>query len=122
MPTNTQYTGTLIQQPTVGAVRGALRDYEVMLVAVLKAILDRFEAHPEYRFVDTKLSIFTGRDFPEPDDPSTDIRGRTAIYGAIQGRGLEALVGHIKWLPCCSVLAEDAIKAAIHDYEKKRGC
>ena len=39
-------------------------------------------------------SLITGEDFAQ-DDP---IRGRGAIYGWIQGRGLESLVGHARFL------------------------
>ena len=104
---NEVYEGVLIESPTLHAVRSIVRDYEVMLVRILGAMLDRYEKHPEYPFVDTKLDIFTGKDFEEPKDPSADIRGKTAIYGAIQGRGLEALVGHIRWLTSCRVLCAE---------------
>jgi len=99
------YEGRLIQAPTLDEIRAVARDYEIMLVSILGALLDRYERNPAYPFIDTKLNILTGKDHPEPHDPSTDIRGKSAIYGTIQGRGLEALVGHLKWLPTCSVLS-----------------
>jgi len=102
-----EYEGRLIERATLDEVRSVARDYEIMLVTILGAMLDRYESDPDYPYIDTKLSIFTGKDFPEPKDPSRDIRGKTAIYGTIQGRGLEALVGHIKWLPSCSVLSSE---------------
>lgn len=97
---------TVVQSPTIEAFRTALRDYEVMLVTVLDAILSRYERHPGYHFIDTKLSILTGEDFPEPPNVSRDFKGRTAVYSWIQSRGLEALVGHARWLERCSVLSE----------------
>lgn len=57
-------------------------------------ILSRSERDPGYPFLDTKLSTITGRDFDEPDDPACDFRGRSAVFGWIQGRGMEALAGH----------------------------
>lgn len=106
---NRQYEGRLIKKPTLGEIRRTRADYEVMLVTIMDAILERFERDPSYPYVNTKLSVLTGEDFPEPENTSRDFRGKTAIYGWIQGRGLEALAGHVRWLPKCSVL-DDAEK------------
>ena len=103
------YRGKLIECATLDSVCSVVPDYQTMLVTILGAMLERYERHPEYPFVDTKLNIFTGEDFPEPEDTSGDVRGKTTIYGAIQGRGLEALVGHIKWLPSCQVLSDEEV-------------
>ena len=75
-------------------VRRAVADYKIMVLAVLDRILLRFERNHDWPFVDTKLNLVTGDDFPG-DDP---IRGMGVIYGWIQGRGLEALSGHLTWL------------------------
>lgn len=101
----TRYRGTRIAAPTREAVRQIIPDYEVMLVAALDVMLRRFERNPNYRFIDTKLSLLTGEEFPEAADPARDYRGKSAVYGWIQGRGLEALAGHIRWLPSCGVLS-----------------
>ena len=86
--------------------------YEEMVVATMSTLADRWD--PSYPFVDTKLDLSspTGEDF-QPDDP---IRGRDAVYGWIQGRGLEALAGHCAWLrrrssavPTASPSAEDGV-------------
>ncbi|HCR16653.1 MAG TPA: hypothetical protein DIU35_04145, partial [Candidatus Latescibacteria bacterium] len=71
-----------------------VEDYEAMLVEVMKVLADRYERSPDYPFVDTKLDLITGEDFPV-EDP---IRGRNAVYGWIQGRALEALAGHCRWM------------------------
>lgn len=63
-------------------------------LAGMDLVLTRFERNTGYPFVDTKLSTATGENFPEPTDVETDFRGRSAIFGWIQGRGLEALAGH----------------------------
>ncbi|MFA5689235.1 MAG: hypothetical protein WC959_08835 [Kiritimatiellales bacterium] len=68
--------------------------YRAMLVNILETILDRYDRNPEYHFIDTKFSLITGQDFAD-DDP---VRGKNTIYSWIQGRGLEALAGHIRWL------------------------
>mgnify|MGYP000566082313 CR=1 FL=1 len=68
--------------------------YESMLKKVLLAILDRFERDDDYPFIDTKLDISTGEDFP----PSDNMRGKEIIYTWIQGRGLEAMSGYFEWV------------------------
>lgn len=83
----------------------AVPDHELMLATILRAIVERFERHADYPFIDTKLSMLTGEDFPEAADPTRDFKGRSAIFTWIQGRGLEALAGHARWLPSCSVLS-----------------
>ena len=83
----------LSEAPSAEQLHAAARDYEAIAQTMMAAIIDRFEAHPDYRFVDTKLDLITGRDFP----PKDRIRGHGAIYGWIQGRGLEALAGHARW-------------------------
>ncbi|MHC4716226.1 MAG: hypothetical protein ACYS5V_04595 [Planctomycetota bacterium] len=94
--------GTLVSEPVdLDALSATARDYRIMLGAVLEAMLDRYERNPDYHFVDTKLSLLDGSDFPA-DDP---IRGPNVIYGWIQGRGLEALVGHADWLRRCRDIA-----------------
>ncbi len=80
-----------------------------MTLIIIDAILDRYERNPDYHFIDTKLSIITGADFPEGKDSEKDFKGRTAIFGWIQGRGLESLAGHIEWLPHCSFLTPNEI-------------
>ena len=97
-----EYRGTVVAEPAdLASLAATVRDYRVMLGAVLEDMLDRYERNPEYHFVDTKLSLLDGRDFPD-DDP---VRGPSVIYGWIQGRGLEALVGHAEWLHGCDDVA-----------------
>lgn len=67
------------------------QDYVDMLVSVMQALVDRFDV--PYPFVNTKLNLLTGKDFDDEDV----VRGRNAVYGWIQGRGLEALAGHCAW-------------------------
>ncbi len=79
------------------ALAQTAHDYQLMLGCVLEAMLQRYERREGYHFVDTKLDLRSGEDFPE-DDP---VRGPGVIYVWIQGRGLEALVGHARWLERC---------------------
>jgi mannose/cellobiose epimerase-like protein (N-acyl-D-glucosamine 2-epimerase family) len=99
------WKGTLMTSPTAEGAVAVLPDYEAMLLSILDAILERFERNPNYRFVDTKLSILTGKDHPEAEDPERDFKGKTAIYAWIQGRGLEALAGHAAWVSTVSFLS-----------------
>ena len=82
----TLYRGNLLpERPALPDVMSVLPDYRAMLLAVMAAIADRYKREPDYPFIDTKLDLITGEDFP-PDDP---VRGANAVYGWIQGRGLE---------------------------------
>lgn len=93
--TESAYQGNLLpERPSLRDVRSLLPDYRAMLLAVMAAIADRYEREPDYPFIDTKLDLITGEDFP-PDDP---VRGPNAVYGWIQGRGLESLAGHCRWM------------------------
>ncbi|MGH7142616.1 MAG: hypothetical protein ACREJ2_00610 [Planctomycetota bacterium] len=96
-----------IAAPTLGAVRAVAADWEALVVDILDHILTRHERHADYPFIDTKLNLITGEEFPTPttaEEQAQDFKGPTAVYGWIQGRGLEALVGHARWLPECTVL------------------
>ncbi|MEI6165645.1 MAG: AGE family epimerase/isomerase [bacterium] len=64
----------------------------------IDVVVSRFEQNAGYPFVDTKLNTRTGADFPESADPESDFCGRSAVFGWIQGRGLEALAGHAAFL------------------------
>ena len=87
------YRGAAIpSDPTDVDIQSVLSDYEAICTTVMCAIADRYD--PAYPFVDTKLDLITGQDFAD-DDP---IRGREAVYGWIQGRALEALASHARWL------------------------
>ncbi|MBT4501987.1 MAG: hypothetical protein HOC74_29920, partial [Gemmatimonadetes bacterium] len=90
-----KFRGVLLpEEPTLEQVREIVPDYTAMLLRVMTALADRADRHPDYPFVDTKLDLITGEDFPEKDP----IRGRDTIYGWIQGRALEALAGHCIWI------------------------
>ena len=83
---------TIPDDPSDADLKTVLSDYRAMCTTVMRAIADRYD--PAYPFVNTKLDLITGQDFPE-NDP---IRGRQAVYGWIQGRALEALASHARWL------------------------
>lgn len=97
---------TLVKLPNMESLCRVIPDYEVMLVTILDAMLDRFDRRPDYPFIDTKLNLITGEDFAEAGDPERDFKGPTAIFSWIQGRGLESLVDHARWLERCSVLSQ----------------
>jgi mannose/cellobiose epimerase-like protein (N-acyl-D-glucosamine 2-epimerase family) len=88
-----KYQGLAIPDtPTVDDLKAILPDYTAICTTAIRAIADRHD--PAYPFVNTKFDLITGSNFPD-DDP---IRGKQAIYGWIQGRALEALAGHARWL------------------------
>ncbi len=77
----------------ISDLQNAAEDYEAIAVEVMRAIVGRYQRTPDYPFIDTKLDLITGQDFAAADP----IRGKEAIYGWIQGRGLEALAGHARF-------------------------
>lgn len=83
----------LPDQPTIADVRSVARDYTAIAFSVMTHIADRYERSPHRGLIDTKFDIRTGKDFSVHDP-----RGPHTVYGWIQGRGLEALVGHANWL------------------------
>lgn len=112
------WRGTLIVEPTFEQISAVLPEYEVMLMSILDAMLNRFERNPGYRFFDTKLSTITGLDFAKAADPERDFIGEDSIYGWIQGRGLEALAGHIEWLPKVAWLSPAEREDRMHRLRK----
>lgn len=89
------YRGLELPQATSRRdLAAAAEDYGAICMTTMREIVERYERTSNYPFVDTKLSLITGDDFADADP----IRGKGAIYGWIQGRGLEALAGHARWL------------------------
>jgi hypothetical protein len=82
----------LPDRPQAADLRRAAQDYAAIAQRMMAAIVERSE-RVGGGLIDTKLDLITGRDFAA-DDP---IRGQNAVYGWIQGRGLEALAGHGRW-------------------------
>lgn len=80
------------------------RQWETMLVEILDLMIRRYERNPDYHFIDMKFNTISGEDFPAPANPDKDFKSRGVVFGWIQGRGLEALVGHAQWLDECRVL------------------
>ena len=108
---NLQYSGQPIAIPVTEEGLVTLeQDCRAMVLSVLDAILRRGERDPDYAFIDTKLNLLTGEDFPD-DDP---LRGRNTIYGWIQGRGIEALAEHARWLVKQSDLDQEVRRDMIH--------
>ncbi len=69
----------------------------------LDFIIARYERDPTCHFIDTKVDLISGKDF-YPLSPGTEYRGKDVIYSWIQGRGLEALAGHARWLERCRAI------------------
>ncbi len=85
---------TLPDQPESGDLHALVPYYQTLLISVMAWIAERYERHPEYPFIDTKIDLMSGEEFGE-EDP---VRDRGTVYSYIQGRGLEALAGHCRWL------------------------
>lgn len=101
-----------------------------MLFAVMRHISDRYESCSNYPWLDTKFDIFTGENFADTDP----IRGKNTVYSWIQGRGLEAVVGHVDFIESIEAafeeeglsgrlraLADDLLNSLIKAREKNNG-
>ena len=94
-PCEPAYQGVSVAAiPSLDDLRAAAGDYRAILTSVMDYLLERYDRDPHSPWIDTKFSILTGEDFPA-DDP---IRGKGTVYGWIQGRGLESLALHRRWL------------------------
>ena len=71
--------------------------FTFITLEVLDAIIERSKQDPEYPFINTKLDIISGNNI-YPPIPGEDYNAKDIIFSWIQGRGLEALTGHAKWL------------------------
>ena len=69
--------------------------YEQIVFDNLRFMLDRYDPH--YGFIDTKVKIFNSQDFKELTK-GDDIYRKDIIFSFVQGRALEALAGHYRWL------------------------
>jgi len=80
--------------PDIEEIRAIISEYRAIVYSMMQLIADRYDQNVDYHWIDTKLSVITGRDFPEDDA----LRSKSTIYAWIQGRGLESLTLHHNWL------------------------
>lgn len=71
------------------------KQYLIIADSTLAVMLDRFEKHPDYGYLDTKFDLITGRDNFDNPDKAMRFRSKDFVYSWIQGRGAEALAGHL---------------------------
>lgn len=78
-------------------INNKCKEFASITLEVLDSIIDRCDKDPAYPFLDTKINIITGENIypPAPDKP---YNAKDIIFSWIQGRGLEALAGHARWL------------------------
>ncbi len=84
----------LAESPTAEQLYPAAATYEAIVWANMQLVVDRYNRRPAYPWIDTKFSVITGEDFAQEDL----LRGPETVYGMIQGRALESLAGHARWL------------------------
>lgn len=84
--------------------------FKNIIVNSISAIVERSADNDGYPFIDTKLDVATGENFDDCNDPYWDFRKRNFIYPWIQGRGLEALAGHLDFMPLAGMDNADQIK------------
>ncbi len=68
--------------------------YEKIFTSVTGFILSRWQRDIDYGWIDTKINLITGCDYPQSDI----LKGKDTVYGWIQGRGIEAMTRHAIWL------------------------
>jgi hypothetical protein len=78
-----------------------------MLLSGLELMLDRYERAGAYPFADMKLKVISGEEFPSAQPGQRSIYDRDVIYGVIQGRAIEALAGHVEWLPTATTISQE---------------
>ncbi|MCF7855251.1 MAG: AGE family epimerase/isomerase [Candidatus Pacebacteria bacterium] len=71
--------------------------YAALVAEHLHFVLDRQERDDEYPYIDAKVDTVTCTEFGRPDQQGTT-RGKDILFGWVQGRAMEALAGHIRWL------------------------
>lgn len=70
-------------------------DAQRVILANLATLLERAANAPDYPFTNMKLRVDDDRDFFDSGDP---VRGKDAVFGWAQGRALESLAGHDRWI------------------------
>lgn len=95
----------LPENPSIAEMKPMIQDWEVLIISILDEIIARYQRNKNYPYIDTKLSIITGKDFEPLADSQKDFKSKCSVFGWIQGRGLEALVGHSNWLQNSTVLS-----------------
>ncbi|MHB9071227.1 MAG: AGE family epimerase/isomerase [Sedimentisphaerales bacterium] len=80
--------------PNISQMFSCRELYDRIILENISLVLGRYGGKKNYPWIDTKFDISSGRDFSEADP----IRGQTAVYGWIQGRALESIAEHVKWL------------------------
>jgi len=83
------------------------KDVILQVLSALRFLLQRQEG--DKPFLDTKFQVGSGKDF-DRDDP---LRGGHVIYTWIQGRGLEALADHARWLEKEEAIGEELRESLI---------
>ena len=73
-----------------------INQYSTIVESTLSVMLDRFEKHPGYGYLDTKIDLFTGKDNFDNPDKAMAFRSGKFVYSWIQGRGAESLAGHLQ--------------------------
>ncbi len=101
-PLTARYSANMLpDHPTGSDLPGLAEPYQAMILAQLRAVLDRTERSEHYPWIDTKINLITGEDSPS----AHPLLGRDLISGWVQGRGLESVARFAAWL---APLAGDA--------------
>lgn len=103
-----KFNATILpENASIADMKMMIQDWEVLLVTVLDEIIARYQRNTNYPYIDTKLNIITGKDFEPLPNQQIDFKSKCSVFGWIQGRGLESLVGHAKWVNRSSVLSSE---------------
>ncbi|MBR2720418.1 MAG: hypothetical protein IKB74_03690, partial [Lentisphaeria bacterium] len=57
-----------------------IRNYLLIADSTLSVMLDRFEKHPDYGYLDTKFDLITGRDNFDNPDKAMAFRSKNFVY------------------------------------------
>ena len=70
------------------------KNFRQIIESSLNLILNRYDQHPGYGYLDTKFDLLTQRDYFNTQRAEDILRSGQTIYSWIQGRGLESLAEH----------------------------
>ena len=74
----------LSETASVAEMKNMIQDWEVLILTILDEIVARYQRNTNYPYIDTKLSILTGKDFEPLADSQKDFKSKCSVFGWIQ--------------------------------------
>lgn len=94
-------------------MREYLPFYQQLVLENLDFLIHRFFEQEDPKFLNTKVNLFKGEEFTHRHNQKMSIYDHDLVYGWVQGRGLEALAGHAKWIEGLDIEQKENYLSAI---------